>query len=49
MGALVRVAGIEPAFQAWEARILPLNYTRKLAAEAKIRAAFCEIKVILRS
>ena len=23
-----RVTGIEPAFRAWEARVLPLNYTR---------------------
>lgn len=27
---LVRVKGIEPLSQAWEARILPLNYTRSL-------------------
>ena len=26
--SLVRVKGIEPSPQAWEARILPLNYTR---------------------
>jgi hypothetical protein len=26
--ALERVTGIEPAFRAWEARVLPLNYTR---------------------
>jgi hypothetical protein len=26
--AVVRVAGIEPAPQAWEAHVLPLNYTR---------------------
>ena len=25
---LVRVEGIEPSTQAWEARVLPLNYTR---------------------
>ena len=24
----LRVAGIEPAFQAWEAHVLPLNHTR---------------------
>ena len=24
----VRVAGIEPAYQPWEGRILPLNHTR---------------------
>lgn len=23
-----RMKGIEPSYQAWEARILPLNYTR---------------------
>jgi hypothetical protein len=23
-----RVKGIEPSYQAWEARVLPLNYTR---------------------
>ena len=23
-----RVTGIEPAYRAWEARVLPLNYTR---------------------
>ena len=26
---LERVTGIEPAFSAWEADVLPLNYTRK--------------------
>ena len=25
-----RVTGIEPAFSAWEADVLPLNYTRNL-------------------
>jgi hypothetical protein len=25
-----RVTGIEPAFSAWEADVLPLNYTRVL-------------------
>ena len=25
-----RVTGIEPAFSAWEADVLPLNYTRAL-------------------
>ena len=28
MKKVVRVKGIEPSPQAWEARILPLNYTR---------------------
>ncbi len=27
-----RVTGIEPAFSAWEADVLPLNYTRGAAA-----------------
>ena len=27
-GVMVRVEGIEPSTQAWEARVLPLNYTR---------------------
>lgn len=26
---MVRVAGIEPASHAWEAHILPMNYTRE--------------------
>jgi hypothetical protein len=26
-----RVMGIEPTYQAWEARVLPLNYTRMFA------------------
>ena len=28
LSEVVRVKGIEPSPQAWEARILPLNYTR---------------------
>jgi hypothetical protein len=28
---LERVTGIEPAFSAWEADVLPLNYTRRTA------------------
>ena len=28
---LERVKGIEPSYRAWEARVLPLNYTRKAA------------------
>jgi hypothetical protein len=27
---LERVMGIEPTFSAWEADVLPLNYTRKM-------------------
>jgi hypothetical protein len=27
-----RVTGIEPAFSAWEADVLPLNYTRRSGA-----------------
>ena len=40
-----RVKGIEPSYEAWEAAVLPLNYTRsgvvprhKTGAEAKIIA-----------
>lgn len=40
-----RVKGIEPSYEAWEAAVLPLNYTRsgvvprrKTRAEAKIIA-----------
>ena len=29
---LERVTGIEPAFSAWEADVLPLNYTRSNGA-----------------
>jgi hypothetical protein len=29
ISALERVAGIEPASQPWEGRILPVNYTRR--------------------
>lgn len=28
LAPLVRVEGIEPSSHAWEARILPMNYTR---------------------
>ena len=27
---LERVMGIEPTFEAWEAPVLPLNYTRRM-------------------
>ncbi len=28
--SLERVKGIEPSYEAWEAAVLPLNYTRSL-------------------
>ncbi len=28
-----RVKGIEPSFSAWEADVLPLNYTREIVAD----------------
>jgi hypothetical protein len=34
---LERVAGIEPATQPWEGRILPLNYTRLLSASIELQ------------
>ncbi len=30
-----RVTGIEPAFSAWEADVLPLNYTRERSDATK--------------
>jgi hypothetical protein len=30
-GILERVKGIEPSYAAWEAAVLPLNYTREVA------------------
>ena len=32
-----RVKGIEPSYAAWEAAVLPLNYTRAEAILAKVR------------
>ena len=32
-----RVTGIEPALSAWEAEVLPLNYTRKGAVRKRVR------------
>ena len=29
-GMMERVMGIEPTFEAWEAPVLPLNYTRNM-------------------
>jgi hypothetical protein len=29
LDGMERVTGIEPAFSAWEADVLPLNYTRR--------------------
>src|SRR4051812_48212479 len=37
--ALERVKGIEPSYAAWEAAVLPLNYTRAAAACAVYRSA----------
>ncbi len=34
MGGLERVLGIEPRLSAWEAEVLPLNYTRTTAVQA---------------
>tara|TARA_Y100001949_G_scaffold70180_1_gene59399 strand:- start:66 stop:257 length:192 start_codon:yes stop_codon:yes gene_type:complete len=35
---LERVTGIEPAFSAWEADVLPLNYTRIAAVVRKLES-----------
>ena len=37
LAGLVRVTGIEPVPQAWEAHVLPLNYTRSRNAPQKLR------------
>jgi hypothetical protein len=37
--ALERVTGIEPALSAWEADVLPLNYTRAAPALTRPRLA----------
>jgi hypothetical protein len=34
-----RVKGIEPSYEAWEAAVLPLNYTRIAQAQILIHAA----------
>ena len=36
--SLERVTGIEPAFSAWEADVLPLNYTRKSCNESAAKS-----------
>jgi hypothetical protein len=35
---LERVTGIEPALSAWEADVLPLNYTRERADHHRVKA-----------
>jgi hypothetical protein len=35
---LERVKGIEPSYEAWEAAVLPLNYTRKIGSNDNARA-----------
>ena len=32
--------GIEPAFSAWEADVLPLNYTRETVVESEVIIVF---------
>ena len=34
---LERVTGIEPALSAWEAEVLPLNYTRVAPVDVRLR------------
>ena len=43
---LERVKGIEPSYAAWEAAVLPLNYTRVAGDSMRAReAASCRIQV----
>ena len=39
-----RVKGIEPSYEAWEAAVLPLNYTRKFADA--LRSTYSILKLI---
>ncbi len=38
-----RVKGIEPSYAAWEAAVLPLNYTRVLASHLTVTKRKIEI------
>ncbi len=38
-----RVAGIEPAYHAWEARVLPLNYTRLVRMIIRYAEIACQV------
>ena len=41
--AFERVTGIEPAFSAWEADVLPLNYTRGMITEYSLSLTMTEV------
>ena len=40
-----RVTGIEPAYQAWEAGVLPLNYTRLADRRIKDRHQIMHVEL----
>ena len=44
---MVRVMGIEPTPQAWEAHVLPLNYTRSLAAGGYLERVFSATQILV--
>ena len=44
-----RVKGIEPSYSAWEADVLPLNYTRKVFTLYTINADLSTMKNIILS
>ena len=44
---LERVMGIEPTSKAWEAFVLPLNYTRKKKRSNAARSRLSNIKAML--
>ena len=46
-GLVERVKGIEPSRSAWEAEVLPLNYTRDVNQIIKMRPAYCQTKFVL--
>ena len=47
--AVERVKGIEPSYEAWEAAVLPLNYTRSIANYRQHLQALHPMPVWLRS
>ena len=47
LGLLERVMGIEPTFLAWEANVLPLNYTRLAFTEYNIPDAMSKPQATL--
>ena len=45
--ALERVSGIEPPYLAWEASILPLNYTRVVKVPRRFAPHFFSMNILI--